>query len=193
MNRVFVIVVCVCFVIGFGVVALLQKSRTKPSPLRIPTPVRTMQQESLRKSMEQVQEKNQGTGVAFLLHSVNNRDGSQTISIPLSAKEYTAFDAVDLHLIFTNVAASSCTPGNAVPLYPRFQASSQELILTGVAKIAGSHVLFGNTNSTLATCTLTKADPKKSATVNKNNEASHVYSLGTNITNSIESFTQFQW
>jgi hypothetical protein len=193
MKRVFVGVVCVGFAVVFGMIIYLRKSHTEPSKLRVPTPVRTTQQQALRKSMEQVQEKQQNSGVAFLLDSKANRDGSQTITIPLSAKEYTAFDAVDLHLIFTNVATASCSAGSAVPLYPRFQTSSQELVLTGVAQIADSHVLFGNTNSALATCTFTKANPKKSSTVSRNNEGTRVYSLGNDITNSAESFTQFKW
>lgn len=120
-----------------------------------------------------------------LVKEISSVENTVTIRVQLEAQEYTVFDAVDLGLKFVNsVNKPACEQGNAVPLYPHFAVTPEGITIIGTATIADKHILFGNSNHTLVTCTFTK---NQNTEVVLDLENTHVYSLGVDIFNAVNS------
>jgi len=139
-----------------------------------------------------IKENTHTSGVGVILRKKENNAQRQVIvDVELTAQEYTAFDAVDLKLIFeNNSVAPQCTTGNATPLYPRFAVTEKELELTGTANITNKHILFGNSNALLVSCTFEKGQTVQQLAVSLDVDNTHIYSLGNDIIDIANSITQ---
>lgn len=139
-----------------------------------------------------IRENTHTSGVGVILRKKEVTFQKQVVvDVELTAAEYTAFDAVDLKLIFeNNTVTPQCTTGNATPLYPRFAVTEKELELTGTANITNKHILFGNSNALLVSCTFEKGQSSQQLTISLDTDNTHIYSLGNDIIDIPNSITQ---